>query len=315
MSEDAITMNRASMEFTDKRQEITVLMPVNAYYEDFLLRAVESIIRQTSPLWRLLVIVEGKTGSDVLQLLSGGREDPRIQFVRNEGRKLAGAINTGMRYAETDFVAVLLGDDMWAPEAVSVVLNHVAQYPEVDFFHSSRIVIDENDTAISDVLHSRQRFESRDFVNGSPVKHLLCWRKKKALTSGGLDESLNSVGPDDYDFPWTMADNGARFMAIRECLYYYRNHCSTYRLTTHIPLSVHKREVRRILKKHGIGWVERRRIVRKHSSGSLGAQCIFRSSLDKWIKGILGYDARKDWKRPVYRRNRSHGECTPLPVK
>jgi glycosyltransferase involved in cell wall biosynthesis len=254
-----------------------------------------------------LVIVEEKTGSDVLQLLSRRMEDPRIQLVRNEGRKLAGAINTGMRHAETDFVAMLLGDDMWAPEAVSVLLNYVAQYPEADFFHSSRIVIDEHDTAISDVFYSRQRFEPTDFVHGSPVKHLLCWRKKKALAIGGLDESLNSVGPDDYDFPWTMADNGARFMGISECLYYYRNHCSTYRLTTHIPLSVHKREVRRILKKHGIGWVERRRIVRmKHSRGSLGAQCLYRSSLHKWIKGILAYDARKDWKQQVYRQNRSH---------
>ena len=87
------------------------------------------------------------TGIDVLQLLGRRAEDPRIQLVRNEGRKLAGAINTGMRHAETDFVAVLLGDDMWAPEAVSVLLNHVTQYPEVDFFHSSRIVIDESDTA------------------------------------------------------------------------------------------------------------------------------------------------------------------------
>ena len=162
-------------------------------------------MRQTSPLWRLLVIVEEKTGIDVLQLLGRRAEDSRIQLVRNEGRKLAGAINTGMRHAETDFVAVLLGDDMWAPEAVSVLLNRVTQYPEVDFFHSSRIVIDESDTAISEVFQSRQRFESGDFVHGSPVKHLLCWRKKKALAIGGLDESLNSVGPDDYDFPWTMA--------------------------------------------------------------------------------------------------------------
>ena len=33
----------------------------------------------------------------------------------NEGRKLAGAMNTGMRHAETPFVAILLSDDMWAP--------------------------------------------------------------------------------------------------------------------------------------------------------------------------------------------------------
>ena len=255
-------MDMARSETSGTREGITVLMPVDSYHDEFLVRAVESIIRQTSPLWRLLIILEEKTGRDVLRLLSRRVEDSRIQLVGNQGRKLAGAINTGMRYAQTDFVAVLLGDDMWAQDAVSVLLNYVYKYPEVDFFHSSRIVIDENDTAISDVFYSRQRFESRDFVHGSPVKHLLCWRRKKALAVGGLDESLNSVGPDDYDFPWTMADNGATFKGIRECLYYYRNHCSAYRLTTHIPLSVHKREVRRILKKHGVGFLERMTIVR-----------------------------------------------------
>jgi len=307
MSEDAITMNRAGMELTGKRQEITVLMPVNAYYEDFLLRAVESIMGQTSPLWRLLIIVADKSRNDVLRLLRFRARDSRIQLITNPRGRLAGAINIGIQRAETDFVAVLLGDDMWAPDAVSILLNHISQYPEVDFFHSSNIVIDETDTPISDVFYSRERFQRADFVHGSPVKHLLCWRRAKALAVGGLDESLHFVGPDDYDFPWTMADNGATFKAIRECLYYGRNHCKVYRLTTHVPLSVNKREVRRILKKHGVGFFQRNSIVRnRERRGSLGAQCIFRSSLDKWIKGILGYDARKDWKRPVYRQSRSH---------
>ena len=289
------------------RAGLTILMPLKNYHSVFLRKALESVLNQSCPHWRLLTIVEKRDLEHFRKLLEVESADPRIEIITNEGRKLAGALNTGMKYARTNFVAILLGDDMWARVAVSVLLNHVTQYPQVDFFHSSRIVIDESDTAISEVFQSRQRFESGDFVHGSPVKHLLCWRKKKALAIGGLDESLNSVGPDDYDFPWTMADNGATFMGIKECLYYYRNHCSTYRLTTHIPLSVHKREVRRILKKHGIGWVERRRIVRiKHSRGSLGAQCLYRSSLDKWIKGILAYDARKDWKQQVYRQNRSH---------
>jgi glycosyltransferase involved in cell wall biosynthesis len=279
---------------------MTVLMPVDCFHEEFLTKALDSLRTQTSPFWRLLVVVEEK--SEVLRFLQRGAADPRIRLVRNEGRKLAGAINTGMRYADTDFVAVLLGDDMWAPNAVAVLLDHVDRYPEVDFFHSSRVVIDETDTPISRVLFSKERFSPKDFINGSPVKHLLCWRISKGLAAGGLDESLNSVGPDDYDFPWTMADHGATFKAIPECLYYYRNHCSAYRLTTHLPLSIHKREVRRILKKHGVSWAERRRIVRtKQSGGSLGAQCLYRSSLDRWIKRIRSYDASRDWRQQIYK--------------
>jgi len=40
---------------------------------------------------------------------------------------------------------------------------------------------------------------------------------------GGIDESMLKA-QDDYDFPWTMAENGATFKAVIECLDYYRNH-------------------------------------------------------------------------------------------
>ena len=84
------------------------------------------------------------------------------------------------------------------------------------------------------------------------MKHLLCWRREKALAVGGIDESLASVGPDDYDFPWCMAERGAVFKAIDEPLYVVRDHRECERLTTHLPLSVHKRDLRRILEKHGV---------------------------------------------------------------
>jgi hypothetical protein len=84
----------------------------------------------------------------------------------------------------------------------------IRAHPDTDFFHSSRRVIDEQDQPLSSVHRSRAEFALTDFVGGSPVKHLLCWRRAKGLAVGGLDESLNSVGPDDYDFPWTMAEHG-----------------------------------------------------------------------------------------------------------
>ena len=91
------------------------------------------------------------------------------------------------------------------------------------------------------------------------MRNLLCWRRQKGLSVGGLDESLNSVGPDDYDFPWTMAERGARFRAVYECLYYYRDHRRGYRLTTHLPRRVQRREEDRIQRKHGVSWLERRK--------------------------------------------------------
>ena len=165
----------------------------------------------------------------------------------------------------------------------------------VDFFHSSRVIINEKDHPISSVYYSKEQFSIDDFILGSPVKHLLCWNKDEALAFGGLDESLNNVGPDDYDFPWTMAERGALFKAVKECLYLYRDHRECYRLTTHLPLTVHKREIRKIMKKHGVGAFYRWKIIMAAKKSYL-RQCLYKSPLDRWFKEKRGYDIHKGWK-------------------
>jgi GT2 family glycosyltransferase len=206
-----------------------------------------------------------------------------------------------MECAPSPFVALLLGDDMWSPRAVGVLRAAIAAHPPVDFFHSARVIVDGRDLPVSPVFDSRDRFEPDDFRWGSPVKHLLCWRRELGLAVGGLDESLGAIGVDDYDFPWTMAEAGASFRAVHECLYYYRNHCDSYRLTTHTPRSVLTREIATILKKHGVGPLARLLILVRLRGGSLGEQCLYRSRLTRWVAVRLGRDPRRRWRQPRYR--------------
>ncbi len=270
--------------------KITVLMPLKNYHHVFLEKSIESLFRQTSTEWNLLIIVERSDLSKFTNLLKEELKDRRIEIIVNKGRKLAGAFNTGMKQALTEFVAILLSDDMWAPEAVETLHRYISKYREIDFFHSSRVIIDENDNPSSQVYKSKESFTIDDFKLGSPVKHLLCWRKEKALSFGGLDESLNSVGPDDYDFPWTMAEKGASFKAMDECLYYYRDHLKAFRLTTHLPLSVHKKEIERILIKHGV----EREIIEKriaHGESTYLRKCMYNNKVEKFLKRL--FDFRK----------------------
>ena len=281
---------------------VTVLLPVKHYRPDYLGKALRSVDARHGRECRVLMIVEGPVNAGVREV-AGGPGLPPTELVVNEGRGLPGAINTGMRRSRTPFVTLLFADDMLADGAVATLNDYIARYPDVDFFHSSRVIIDEHDRTISPVYSSRETFEIGEFPWGSPVKHLLCWRRDKGLEIGGIDESLNSIGADDYDFPWTMVERGARFKAIGECLYRYRNHCEHYRLTTHVPLSVHRSEIDRILKKHGVGWALRRLIIaRRRWSGSLGGQCLFRSPLDLWITERRGRDGRARWRQVDYRR-------------
>jgi glycosyltransferase involved in cell wall biosynthesis/GT2 family glycosyltransferase len=262
---------------------VTVLMPVKEHHPRLLREAIASVQGQTSPEWRLLVIVEPEDLEPFERVLAEQLADPRVELVVNEGRKLSGAFNTGMRHARTEFVAILLGDDLWAPDAVETLVANIDSAPEVDFFHASRRYIDAAGRPLGEVLHSRPGVTLADFAQGAPVKHLLCWRRELALSFGGMDESLNCVGPDDFDFPWTMAEHGARFQAIPECLYHYRVHSESPRLTTHTPRSVHRRELARMLRKHGVGRV-RTALKVSRASRLYMRQAIYRTRTERWLR-------------------------------
>jgi len=279
---------------TGERPRLTVLLPLKNYHLDFLRKSVASIFNQSCPRWDLLIIVEKKNVKTFSLLLQAELQHSQVTLIVNEGRRLGGALNTGMRQAKTDFVAIVLADDMWASNAVAVLTETIARSPEVDFFHSSRRIVDEKDAPLSSVHYSRETFSLADFEHSSPVKHLLCWRREKALSLGGIDESLDH-GPDDYDFPWTMAQAGAVFQAIKEPLYIYRDHRETYRLTTHIPLSSQKRAIRKIMRKHGASSASIKAKVAA-AEGSYLQQCLFKSRADQQRQEKLGYNPRGGWR-------------------
>lgn len=274
---------------------VTALVPVHAYDPIFLHAAIHSLQQQTQPTWRALVIVEPERHLAFAAELQPELADSRITLIDNEGRELAGAFNTGMRHAQTRFVAILLADDMWAPEAVAVLERSIRERPGVDFFHSARRVIDADGASISSVHGARDDVTLHDFETGAPVKHLLCWRRELGLAAGGMDERSQSVGPDDLDFPWVMAEHGATFGAIGECLYVYRDHRAHFRLTTHLPRSVHRRELARIFRKHGLSRSLARRRIRAASRSYL-RQCLYRSPFEQRVRETLGLQPRRPWR-------------------
>jgi glycosyltransferase involved in cell wall biosynthesis len=274
---------------------ITALMPVRAHDPGYLEAALDSLETQTSPHWRLVVVVEPADLEPMRRTLAGRLGDPRVELIANQGRKLAGAFNTGMRHAETEFTAILLGDDMWAPDAVEVLERNLREHPQADFFHSSRRFVDDQGNALGDIVPARAEVSLDDFTVMAPVKHLLCWRRELALEFGGMDESLNSVGPDDFDFPWTMAEHEARFVAVPECLYVYRDHRRCFRLTTHLPRRTHERELRRIMRKHRVSEpVIRSRIAAARRTYL--RQCLYGSRSEAWLRRRLGSRPQTGWR-------------------
>jgi glycosyltransferase involved in cell wall biosynthesis len=242
----------------ENRPLVTALVPVKAYDPDLLRRALASVLTQSSPRWRLIVIADADQVGDLRRVLSVELEDPRVSIVVAERDGVAAALNTGLRATGTEFCAILLGDDMWAPGAVEMLEREISAHPEIDFLHSQREKVDEADQPIGVLRSGNDEVRPEDFLYGAPVRHLLCFRRSKALEIGGMDESFRFVGPDDYDFPWSMAESGASFRLIPEVLYLGREHRRFERLSTDVPARERFGELVRMWRKHGAGGIRGR---------------------------------------------------------
>lgn len=260
-------MNKKALKKTSSRKtpgKVTILMACRDQKAEFLKAAVDSVLKQTFPGWQLRIIVGAGSPLSVVESAQKFSRDPRIRTLVSKTSTLAGALNTGMEDSTTGFVCVLHSDDLLDSKAVETLSDYIQRYPAVDFFHSARKYIDAEGKIRTGLMPSRETF-TLDFFkkHGSPVKHLLCWRREKALEIGGMDEDLTLHGCDDYDFPWSMAEAGCAFKAVKECLYYYRIHHDFFRLTTEVPLERQIEVIRKIFKKHGVSRRETEDYIRK----------------------------------------------------
>jgi ribosomal 50S subunit-associated protein YjgA (DUF615 family) len=92
-----------------------------------------------------------------------------------------------------------------------------------------------------------------------------------------------------------MAEHGARFATVPECLYVYRDHREAYRLTTHQPRSRQARQLARVLRKHGLDRAAIRDRVEEARRSYL-QQALYASSLDRSIKRLTRADPRRGWR-------------------
>ncbi len=257
---------------SDAAAPVTILFPCGPQKLEFLEESLDSVLSQSSPNWQLLIGLD-ETSPAWVSAWVNKLDDPRVKCVVAQGSGFARILNHMAAAATTEFVTILLSDDRYATQAIATIERYVAQEPEIDFFHSARCCINARGERIGPVYASKPSFSLDEFkLVGSPVKHLLCWRRAVGLRIGGMDEELSCHGCDDYDFPWRMAEAGARFRAISECLYEYREHNEGPRLTTSTPLDRQVQTIERMFNKHGVSRVQTSAYLQQAARGYLAAE-------------------------------------------
>lgn len=104
---------------------VSVIVPVyNA--ETFILETIDSVERQTYPLWELLLVEDGSSDGTaaVIEEYVRQNQESRIRLIRQPSNMgAARARNRGLKEAKGRYIAYLDADDLWAPRKLELQLG------------------------------------------------------------------------------------------------------------------------------------------------------------------------------------------------
>ena len=112
--------------------EISVILPVfNS--EDFVRKAIESVLAQTFEDFELIIVNDGSTDSskDIIDSF----EDDRIRLINQSNQGPGAARNNALRIAEGEYIMYLDSDDWFSSDALEVAYGEITKFDaDMTFF-------------------------------------------------------------------------------------------------------------------------------------------------------------------------------------
>jgi glycosyltransferase involved in cell wall biosynthesis len=189
-------------------------------------QAVESVLAQTYPACRAIVVNDGSPDTEQLEAALAPYRN-RITYLRQENAGPSGARNRGIREATEPLVAFLDADDYWDEEflleQVKLITGQGYDLAYSDarcFYEGSRrswSFMERQPQVPTVSYRSLLGFES--MISTSTV----VVRRHVALAVGGFDETIGNYA-EDFDFYLRVARAGARIGFNRRCFVHHRGH-------------------------------------------------------------------------------------------
>jgi glycosyltransferase involved in cell wall biosynthesis len=197
------------------RQKITVLMP--AYNAGKYIReAIESVLAQTHDDFELLIINDGSTDDTVSVVFSFN--DPRIVLVNKDHHGIAEALNTGLRLADTYYIARFDADDICMPDRLEKQFNFLEDHPDYVLVGSDAEYILENGDFLFSfkcIAHSNEEAQQNLYVYCPFIHSSVMYKRYEVIKAGGYNAHAHHF--EDY-LLWTSLAKMGKLQNLREPL-------------------------------------------------------------------------------------------------
>lgn len=277
-------------------------------------RAVESVVAQSDPDWRLVVVDDNYPDTSPGDWLVG-LGDARISYVRNEANLgVAGNFSKCLELVRSDYFLLMGCDDILEPAYVGRMGSAILEYPTASYFQPGVTVIgsDGNPTTpLPDRVKrwARPRRASTSILSGESLASSLlrgnwtyfpsiCWRAD-VVRQYGFVEDFEVVL--DLALQLEIIRGGGSLVVLPDPLFRYRRHAGSVSSWSAKDGSRFAEEraffatARKLMDE--AGWHHAARVARFHMSSRLNAATKLPAALRHWntdgiralTRHIVGY--------------------------
>ena len=182
----------------------------------YIREAIMSVLGQTYRNFELLVVNDGSTDDTVSVVLS--INDPRIVLVNKDHHGIAAALNTGLRLADSYYIARFDADDICAPDRLEKQFNFLEDHPEYVLVGSDAEYILENGEFLFSfkcIAHSNEEVQENMYVYCPFIHSSVMYKRLEVIKAGGYNVHAHHF--EDY-LLWTGLAQKGKMQNLREPL-------------------------------------------------------------------------------------------------
>lgn len=213
----------------DSSLAVSIITPVFDPEPDHLAACLESVRRQTIGRFEHILIDDGSTRPDVLQLLATAARRPNTRLItRSAQGGIVAATNDGLAAATGEFVAFVDHDDLLRHDALETMLGAVdrpsrSQRPgtavgPADVVYSDHDFIDADGEHLGPCL--KPEWSPERLRNQNYITHFVMAKRSLVEALGGLRAGFD--GAQDHDLMLRMGEQARRIAHVPQILYHWR---------------------------------------------------------------------------------------------
>lgn len=245
------------MPSTTDHRDVTVVIPCFNYGQ-FLERAIDSATAQAGGVPGIVVVDDGSTDEQTLEVLD--RLPDHVVLVRQANQGLSAARNTGFRACDTPLVIALDADDELPPHALNALKEGLRRDPTAGYAYGVTRHIGDLEGEVDMPEWDPYRLLFRHTIGPTALT-----RRELFEDVGGYDPEMRRY--EDWEFWLRAVSRGWHGVKVPEVTFLYRRHGPSMLADARRS---HREWYRRIRSKHPSLYARRREFARQTSLGAAG---------------------------------------------